>query len=330
MRPPTGHRSEEGMVLLMVLLLVGVMSTIAVLVLDDVRFSTKRVRNVETASMAQWYAISAERLARRQIRRLHDANPQRTPIEPAWNGQSLTFPIDNGALRVSLADGQACFNLNSVVEDNASLLVAREIGVAQLSLLAQLAGISEPQAQTIANSVADWIDTDRSPRPFGGENQAYADLAQPRHPSGVMMVEVTEVRAVRGVDEAAYRALRPYLCALPTTQLSPININTLAPKDAPLLSMLGGGTIPLAAAQRAIASAPAAGWPNITAFWSQPALSGMTPPQSAQDQVTVQTRYFNFRADVSYLDGEAVRTGLFEIGRDNRIRTVISRWTVEE
>ena len=53
------------MVLLMVLLLVGVMAAIAVLVLDDVRFTTRRVRNVEAASMAQWYAISAERLAQR-------------------------------------------------------------------------------------------------------------------------------------------------------------------------------------------------------------------------------------------------------------------------
>ncbi len=318
------------MVLLMVLLLVGVMAAIAVLVLDDVRFSTRRVRNVETASMAQWYAISAERLARRQIRRLHDANPQRTPVAPDWNGQSMAFPIENGALRVSLEDGQSCFNLNSVAEDAGGMLVARAAGVAQLSLLATLAGVSEPQAVTIANSAADWIDSDRSARPFGSEDEAYSGLPQPRRTPGVMMVEVTELRTVRGVDEAAYRALRPYLCALPTTQLSPININTLAEKDAPLLSMLGGGLISVQAAQRAIASAPAGGWANVAAFWSQPALRGMTPPQYAQDQVTVQTRYFNFRADVTYLDAEAVRTGLFEIGKDNRIRTVISRWTAEE
>jgi len=318
------------MVLLMVLLLVGVMAAIAVLVLDDVRFTTRRVRNVETASMAQWYAISAERLARRQIRRLHDANPQRTPTVPEWNGRSMSFPIDNGALRVSLEDGQSCFNLNSVTEDAAGVRVAREAGIAQLSLLATLVGVSEPQAVTIANSAADWIDSDRATRPFGGEDEAYSDLAQPRRTPGVMMVEVTELRTVRGVDEAAYRALRPYLCALPTTQLSPLNVNTLSPQDAPLLAMIGGGLIPVQAAQRAIANAPAGGWDSVAAFWSQPALRGMTPPQSVQDQVTVQTRYFNFRADVAYLDGEAIRTGLFEIGKDNRIRTVISRWTAEE
>lgn len=44
------------MALLTVLLLVAVMAAVAVLVLDDIRFSVRRTMNAETQSQAQWYA----------------------------------------------------------------------------------------------------------------------------------------------------------------------------------------------------------------------------------------------------------------------------------
>jgi general secretion pathway protein K len=320
---------REGMALLMVLLLVGVMSAIAVLVLDDVRFSTRRVSNTETGSMAQWYALSAERLARRQIRRLNDANQQRTPLDPDWNGRVFTFPIENGAVRVTLSDGQSCFNLNSVVEGATGALIARAAGIEQLFRLGRSLGVPEAQARTLANALADWIDTDAAPLPFGGEDGAYAGQAQPVRTAGAMLVEVSELRAVRGVDAATYRLLRPFICALPVNDLSPLNLNTLALQDAPLIAMLGDRISP-EAAQLAIANRPQEGWANPAAFWSQPALREAALTGVAREQVTLRTRFFDFSAQVDYADGQAVRTGLFEIARDNRIRTVISRWSAED
>jgi general secretion pathway protein K len=326
----TQRTRREGMALLMVLLLVGVMSAIAVLVLDDVRFSTRRVSNTETGSMAQWYGISAERLARRHIRRLHEANLGRTPIEPVWDGRVFTFPIESGAVQVTLRDGQSCFNLNSVVQGTPGALIARETGISQLVLLARGLGLAEPQARTVANSLADWIDSDDVSRPFGGEDGAYAGLTRPLRTSGALMVEASELRTVRGVDPAAYRTLRPFICALPTADLSPLNPNTLAPADAPLLAMLGDGVISLSAAREAIASRPTGGWDNLAAFWSIPALRQTGPPGQWREQLTLRTRFFDFHAEVAHADATAVRTGLFEIALDNRIRTVISRWIPED
>ena len=89
---------REGMALLTVLLLVAVMSVVAVAILDDVRFSVRRTANVEFQSQAQWYAAGAESLAMGQIAGLLARGPARTPLQPAWNGRPVSFPIDGGTL----------------------------------------------------------------------------------------------------------------------------------------------------------------------------------------------------------------------------------------
>ena len=50
---------EEGVALMTVLLLVAVMSTLAVGILDDIRFSLRRTENARNVGQAQWYALGA-------------------------------------------------------------------------------------------------------------------------------------------------------------------------------------------------------------------------------------------------------------------------------
>lgn len=322
--------SREGMALLTVLIMVAIMAAIAVAVLDDVRFSIRRTHNAEVNGQAQWYALGAERLARRQIRRLTNANPRRTPLDPAWNGRAFDFPIDGGHIRLTVRDGQACFNLNSVVEGQAAPYVARAEGIRQFTVLQRLLGIPEAQAQVIANSVTDWIDSDAQSRPLGGEDDAYRLAADGKRPSGVLMAEPSELRQIRGVDDKAYRVLRPHICALPTTDLSPLNINTLRPDDAPVLAMLSDGDVTLEGARRAIGSTPRGGWPSTYAFWQQPAFATAFLPQSVYDQVTLQTRFFDFQTEVTLSDGVAARSGLIVVGRDEKVTTALARWTRPE
>lgn len=324
------RRDREGMALLTVLLLVAVMSVVAVAILDDVRFSVRRTTNVETQSQAQWYAAGAETLARRQIDRLLDAGPVRTPLEPEWNGRTLNFPIDGGSITPVLADGQDCFNLNSLVFGFGEDLTARPLGAAQFRALGRAVGAPDSRMQAIADALTDWLDADATALPLGAEDGAYAGLAKPYRTGGVMLAEVSELRAVKGVDAETYRRLRPYLCALPTTRLSPLNVNTLTPEQAPLLTMLTGGALAPRRARAVIAARPRDGWPNAAAFWAQPALAAVQVPQEARDQITVLTRFFDLRVDVELGGSHAVRTALLEAGADGRVRTVIQRWTPEE
>lgn len=323
------RKSREGMALLTVLLLVAVMSVVAVAMLDDVRFSVRRTVNADTQAQAQWYADGAETLARQRIARLTEANPDRTPLQPEWNGRVIDLPIETGQLRAVVRDGQGCFNLNSVVTWTGDRFAAREAGVAQLMRLGQGVGIEPARMRTISDSLIDWMDTDATARPQGAEDGTYATLSQPYRTAGVLMAEVSELRAVRGVDDAAYRRLRPHLCALPTGR-SPINLNTLTPADAPLLATLLEGDPDLPRARAAIAARPQAGWPDAEAFWRQPVLAGVRPAPDARDQVTVRTEYFSVRIDVDYGGSHAVRTALIEARPGGGTRTLIQRWTPEE
>jgi len=321
---------REGMALLTVLLLVAVMSVIAVAVLDDVRFSVRRATNTETQTQAQWYADGAEALARKQVARLLTLNPTRTPLEPQWNGRVLSFPIDEGTITAVVRDGQACFNLNSVVEGYGEDLIARPQGMAQLVALGRALGLPDSRMRPVAEALADWLDADSNALPLGAEDGAYAGRASPYRTGGVFLAEVSELRAVNGMDAELYRRLRPYVCALPTSRLSPINVNTLAEADAPLLVMLTDGKLGLEGAKAVIARRPPGGWADATAFWSQSSLTGLVVPQEAREQVTVLTRYFDLRVDVDYGGAHAVRTALLHAPPEGGVRTVIQRWTPEE
>jgi len=328
MRPRGTDR--EGMALLTVLLLVAVMSVVAVAILDDVRFSVRRTANVEFQSQAQWYAAGAENLARGQIARLLAGEPARTPLEPAWNGRPMTFPIDGGTLTATVTDGQACFNLNSLALGVGEDLTARPLGAAQFRALGRAVGAPDSRMRAIADALTDWLDADTTPLPLGAEDGAYAGLAAPYRTGGAMLAEVSELRAVKGVDAETYRRLRPFLCVLPTSRLSPLNVNTLTREQAPLLTMLTDGAVGPEQARAVIAARPRDGWADAAAFWAEPVMAAVQVDPEAHDQITVLTRFFDLRVDVELGGARAVRTALLEAGSDGRVRTVIQRWTPEE
>ncbi|GLK50298.1 type II secretion system protein K [Brevundimonas intermedia] len=322
--------SREGMALLTVLLLVAVMAVVAVAILDDVRFSVRRTTNAETQAQAQWYAAGAESLARRQITDLLKVDAARTPIEPRWNGRVMEFPVEEGTIRAVVTDGQNCFNLNSLVYGQGEDLFARPEGTAQFIALGTALGLSRARMAAAAAALTDWMDNDAEASPGGAEDARYAGLATPYRTGGVMLADVSEMRAVANIDAALYRRLRPYVCALPTTAQARLNPNTLTPAQAPLLVMLTGGEIGLQTARAAAAARPAAGWASMDAFWAQPALKSFTPDEETQAQVSLLTRYFDLRVDIDYGGAHAVRTALLYAAPDGAVRTVIRRWTPEE
>jgi len=323
------RRGEEGVALLTVLLLVAVMSALAVGVLDDIRFGLKRAANAETVGQAQWYALGAENLARARLLRLNE-NPTRTSLAGNWNGRSVTFPIDHGAIRARVSDATACFNLNSVVAGASEQWSRRELGLKQFIALLQAIGVAQLEAQALAEALADWIDSDGNRNTLGGEDDAYMNAARPYRTSGTLLSEVSELRALRGFTPEIYARLRPYVCALPAADLSPINVNMLGADKAVLLTMLTDGSLQPEAARRLILSRPSDGWPSVDAFWNLPALRDHLPSDAALDQVSLRTRFFSLEAQVDYAGGEAVLTSLFEQPAAGPAKLIARRWTIDE
>ena len=320
---------ETGVALLTVLLLVAVMAAVSTAILDDIRFGVRRVENARNVGQAQWYALGAEALAQARIRRLFEQDPDRTPDPAQWNGRPFEFPTDDGGMiRASISDGGACFNLNSVVEGRGELLMRRQLGIDQFEALLTALGVA--RARSLAESLADWIDSDSSREAQGGEDEAYASGAEPYRTGGTLLSEVSELRAVNGLNETTYRRIRPYVCALPTSDQSTLNLNTV-PVDRPeLITMLTSGAVQIEPARRVLASRPNGGWGQVADFWLSPTMSAVAPTDAMLDQTRLVTRFFTLTAEVDQTGSEVVMTALLERTPAGPVRLRARRWTFEE
>lgn len=320
---------EDGVALLTVLLLVAVMSAVATGILDDIRFGLRRTENARNVGQAQWYALGAEALAQARIRRLWETNRDRTPSPEEWNGRAFEFPTDDGGvIRASVAEAGACFNLNSVVEGRNDLYLRRDLGVDQFIALTQALGLG--QGPELAEALVDWIDSDSFREGRGGEDEAYAAGSPPYRTGGTLLSEVSELRAVRGFTPEVYARLRPYVCALPTSDPSPINLNTL-PADKPeLITMLTVGAVGRDAARQVLAARPAQGWTRVSDFWSLPALARAAAPPEVLEQAGLSTRFFALTAEATHVDAEVTMTALLEQTPAGPVRVRARRWTLEE
>jgi general secretion pathway protein K len=328
MRPP---EQERGAALLAVLMLVGVMAAIAATMLERSRMATQLVSNALARERAAGLVQLAEILAINRLDTLtrEGGGRQRSA---AWQGQPVLLPLPGGSASVTPRDGGNCFNLNSLVSQTGpEALVTRPIGVAQFAALMQLLDVPEPQARMIAAATADWIDSDQQPAALGAEDARYRGLGYLS--GGTLMAEPSEWRAVAGVDAALYARLRPWLCALPAALLSPVNINTLAPAQAPLMAMLlpetlGPPPVRLRLAQQLLAERPRGGWGSVNEMVNAPVLRDTPLATDALQQLGVRTEWFALALAVETGD-RPMQARVLVDARQTPARVAQRQWTGE-
>jgi general secretion pathway protein K len=321
------HR-ERGAALLAVLLLVAITGAIAAAMMEGLHLSRAVALNAAALDQARADAQGLEQLA---ILSLDDAilqSPERTTLAGGWNGATRRLPMPGGATaEVRVRDGGNCFNLNSLVEgEPQTALVRRPSGVAEFMGLMIVLGSNEGEARRVAEAAADWVDSDSLPGPGGAEDETYAAAPTPYRTANAFFAEPGELRAVAGMTEPLYRRLRPWLCTLPTSDLAPIDLNTLLPEQAPLLAMLAPGQLSLRQAAAVIAARPAGGWGSQIEFWRQDRLRQLAIPLDLQLQPQLRTRWFALDLKVDIENSEFVETVLVD-SRLQPSRIVSRRWS---
>jgi general secretion pathway protein K len=320
-------RSEEGAALLTVLLLVAVMAALSALALERMRLATHLAANGVALDQARAFAVGGEAVIVSRIGDFAGPSISRTTLAGNWNGRGFTIPVPGGLAVARVRDGGNCFNLNSVAEGLAvTQLTTRPAGVAQFVALQEALGIDRSAATRVAAALADWIDGDDQPNPGGAEDSDYAQAARPYRTANTVIAEPSELRAVAGVTPEIYATLRPWVCALPGAEPSPINVNTLLPDQAVLLVMLMGGQIDLPRAREVLVRRPAEGWANTTDLWR---LANLTPPAESANQVQVKTRWFALRLDVELAGAQVTETAMIDGGLAPP-RVVQRRWGEDE
>ncbi|MBK5265350.1 MAG: type II secretion system minor pseudopilin GspK [Alphaproteobacteria bacterium] len=321
-----GPGKERGAALLTVLLLVAVMSVIAATALERLTLATRLAANSSALDQARAYALAAETISIARIGDLVAADATKTTLQGGWNGRPNRLPIPGGIATASVTDGDNCFNFNSVVAgtDPEKLLV-RPLGVRQFTALMELLGINPRDAALVAASLTDWIDSDSVPVPGGAEDDVYGQLAKPYRTPNRLILDASELRAVYGVTPEIYATLRPWVCALPITDLSPININTLAPEQAPLFAMLIPGQLTIDRARQMLAQRPADGYGSVHAFWTLPALVALTPNAEVTAQTKVISRFFRVDISVELGDAEVTEQALID-AQETPARLILRQW----
>ena len=323
----TGPKSSErGAALLSVLLMVSILTVIAATTLDRLAIATKLSGNGNSLTQSRMFSYAAENLASTRLEDLLARDAAQTTLEGNWLGKEQIIPIPVGSASATVRDGANCFNLNSLVIQTEGRFTQSSIGQEQMVSLMVVLGINENAARPVAAAAADWADSDSIPSPAGAEDDAYQSAATPYRTANRLFAHPSELRAVKGVSPALYAKLRGWICALPEAKLSPLNVNTLLPEQAPLLAMLfPPGQFSPITARSYLAKRPASGYGSLIRFWGAPEMASIEASSPVQGQVKLTSTYFLLRTKVSVgelmLEGESMLAA-----KSGQVRLIWRSW----
>ena len=322
--------SERGAALLSVLLMVAVLAVIAATTLDRLTLSSKLAANGNALAQARMFTYAAESIAAARIEDLIARDAAQTTLAGDWLGKPQSLPIPIGSATATLRDAGNCFNLNSLVTESEGRYLANATGMAQMVSLLVVLGADENTARAVAAAAADWADSDMTPVANGVEDEGYRAATAPYLAANRPYAHPSELRAVKGVTPAVYAKLQDWICALPDFVMSPLNVNTLLPEQAPLLAMLfAPGQMNLTTARSYLAKRPSNGYGSLIRFWAAPELTALGPSPLVQGQVKLTSNYFLLNTQVSF--GELVLSGQSMIVASPAPARVIWRsWGEEE
>jgi len=322
-------KQQRGMALLVVLLLLAVMVTMASSMTQRFRMEWQRTYNQQLQLQNYWYLLGSEALISKVLIQDLKDNPEKTSLAQYWANEGQIFPVETATLQGVVRDSQACFNLNSLSttgsgsEETTTSASALYRANVFRQLLISLK-VEDYRAQQITAALQDWLDDNTTARSLGAEDSEYEALPHPYLPANGLMQDVSELRAVKGVDATLYRQLLPLVCVIPEKTLQ-VNVNTLRTIQAPLLAALFLNNISVDDARNILEQRPREGWNSVAEFLELGTLSNTAAAgDQVQSALTIKSFYFlaTLQAENDHYQTRIV--SLFQRQSNNQV-TVIRR-----
>jgi general secretion pathway protein K len=317
---------ERGVALLTALLIVLALSSLAVAALEGIQRTRRLDANATSLAQARWYAIGAEAQVRAVAADFRKGGLGRLVF--AKGPRVFTFPLEAGAMEIAVRDGSLCLNLNSVVVGAAEIHQRNETGVRQLTSLMTGLDVPAGQAAAAVESLVGWIDTADGRTSPDSDDARYLAQSPGYLTGGQPLVETSELRAIAGFTPEIYALIRPHVCALPVVGASRINLNALTTENAPVLSAVTGGVLPLKAAREIIAGRPSYGWDNVNAVQEAAQRAGYNLPERVMDEFELDPRYLDLSINVVHLDAEVALSEQLVLSGEV-FRTAARRWSAD-
>ncbi|TMO76746.1 general secretion pathway protein GspK [Pseudoalteromonas sp. S3776] len=298
------HKTR-GAALVIVLFIVALAAILAVEMSANLMVQVQKSTNLQGHQQAKWYAYGAEELAIKALKLSKDDDPDKTSLDQVWATQGDTqYPVDNGTLSGKITDLQACLNLNALGEapDPNSTSKTNPAHKALFALLENIEDLpAEESEEAMADSVFDWLDENSITYRSGAEEDEYLSRDYPYMSANSLFASPSELRLVKGFNPLVMEKVLPFVCVIPGSPLLSINVNTLLPEQALILSAMID-ELSLSGAEAVIAARPETGFDSVDEFFSEVQQQGGTNLDSVKALFSINSEYFKLQTQATFVD----------------------------
>ncbi len=313
---------ERGTALIASLLLVALMAAVSVQLIDMARFAVFRTSHIDSRSDAYWQALGAREFAEGVIQRGVEGSVMASNL--TWLNEPQAFATDTGTVFGTITDSNNCLNVNALAQpiggefDDVEAAEVQRVRDRFDILMDQIRAPAGP-ARNLKAQIIDWIDRDTRPEPGGAEDQTYQRFEIPYRTANQPMVEREEMLALPEMTPALYGFLEPWLCALPTSEQPPLNVNTLTVEQAPLLAAAFSARLDSSDAEAVLFRRPPQGYDSIEDFFADPTIEMLELDDLDRAAVTLRSRWFSMTLSVRTEDTRFTLNQLVELSPAQQI-----------
>ncbi|MFC3034814.1 type II secretion system minor pseudopilin GspK [Pseudoalteromonas fenneropenaei] len=319
---------QRGAALVIVLFIVALAATIAADMAVNLMVQVQKTTNIQQHQQSKWYAYATEELAKKVLVEVKKQDKEQVNLSQVWATENEPYPVDGGYLKVKLTDLRACLNLNALAQppaaqDNKSSEGQNPAHRALLHLLQNIEELNnEESEEALADSVYDWLDEDNITYRSGAEEDDYMANRTPYMTANNLFAAVSELRVVKGFNPLVMEKLLPYVCVIPGNTELILNVNTLQPEQAMLITALAPG-VSQAGAEAALAARPEKGFEKVSDFIEELKKQGAKDVQTLDKVFTVNSNYFQLVAVAFFNERRFTMTSTLAV-KDGQV-TVLAR-----
>jgi general secretion pathway protein K len=327
------QHKQTGVALITVMLIVALCAVIASQMTARLQMQMQRSANITYNQQAYWYAMSAEAFTKRVLITAFKKDENVTHLGQLWAKGETTYPVAFGEISGEITDLQSCLNLNALRapltkpgKNNKAKIgdkVPARLAFETLLINLQIEGVSQFEAESMADSLTDWLDDNTTISGSGGaEDNDYASREFPYLAANNFLASVNELRVIAHFTPAIIKAIKPYVCVIPDSDQHKLNINTINAEQPQLLEALLGST--LEEAQQILSDRPDEGFETIAEFHNLNDVIKLNLTDSIKDQFVVDSEYFTLKASASFNNSFFAMNSVMRV-TNNKYIDVISR-----
>jgi len=285
------YQKQRGIALITILMILAIMVTIAATMTGRMTASLLRTEGLNYSEKVYWYGQATVDFSR-MILDNDFSDSEVISLDQIWATPDIVFPVDEGSITGNMVDYRSCFNINAIVladKDD-----KRAIPISQFQMLLSVLDVEEYSAEIIAESTRDWLDSNQTVDVSQGAEDRYYESRNVAYlTANRLMVDISELRSVQGVTGEIYQRIKPFLCALPTTNQL-ININTVKIKQPQILFALFPPEllISIEDLQTLLEDRPISGWASVDEFLASDLLVDKLIPEEISSQLSVSSDFF--------------------------------------